>query len=122
MELDALFRALADPGRRTIVERLSRGPASVSELAKPLDMSLSAVVQHLQVLEDIGLISSRKNGRVRTCELEAQALEPVATWVSERKRLWESRLDRLGEYLNARAAATKTKTRAKAKPQRKKKP
>ena len=115
VELDSLFRALADPGRRTIVEHLSRGPASVSQLAEPLDMSLSAVVQHLQVLQDIGLVTSEKQGRVRTCELEVRALEPVETWIAERKRLWERRLDRLGEYLEAQTTAKKRPRRKKRK-------
>ena len=97
--VDRIFHALADPSRRAIVERLSRGPASVSELAQPLPMSLPAVVQHLQVLEDSGLVTSEKVGRVRTCNIEAAALRPVEEWISERRRAWERRLDRLGKYL-----------------------
>ena len=82
-----------------IVERLSRGPASVSELARPLPMSLSGVVQHLQVLETSGLVRSEKVGRVRTCRIEPAALRPVEEWISARRSSWERRLDRLGDYL-----------------------
>ncbi|MBP9145852.1 MAG: helix-turn-helix transcriptional regulator [Thermoanaerobaculia bacterium] len=97
--LDLVFQALADPTRRGIVERLTRGPASVSELAAPLAMSLPAVFQHLQVLEASGLVSSRKVGRVRTCQVEPQALRSAESWISERRTTWEKRLDRLGEFL-----------------------
>src|SRR5205085_782156 len=91
--------ALADPGRRLMVERLCSGPASVSQLAEPLKMSLSAVVQHLQVLEASGLVKSEKVGRVRTCKLEPKALRSAESWISERRTLWERRLDRLGAFL-----------------------
>lgn len=94
-----MYQALADPGRRLMVDRLSRGPASVSELAKPLDMSLSAVVQHLAILEDSGLVKSEKVGRVRTCRIEPKALKTAEQWIAERRNLWERRLDRLGQYL-----------------------
>jgi len=94
-----MFQALADPTRRSMVERLSQGPASVSELAKPLAMSLPAVVQHLHVLEASGLVRSEKVGRVRTCRIEPQALTSAESWIMERRREWEQRLDRLGEYL-----------------------
>jgi DNA-binding transcriptional ArsR family regulator len=97
--LDRLFQALADPTRRVIVERLSRGPASVSALAKPLAMSLPAVMQHLQVLEASGLVRSKKVGRVRTCRIESTALRTAEQWITERRTSWERRLDRLGEYL-----------------------
>ncbi len=97
--LDLMFQALADPSRRVMVERLSRGPASVSELAQPLEMSLSAVVQHLQVLETSGLVRSEKVGRVRTCRIEPRALQMAEQWISERRTSWERRLDRLGDYL-----------------------
>lgn len=99
--LDDLFHALADPSRRVIVERLSRGPASVSELAAPLTMSLPAVVQHLQVLESSGLIRSEKIGRVRTCHLELKSLDTADNWIRARRAEWEKRLDRLGDYLAA---------------------
>jgi DNA-binding transcriptional ArsR family regulator len=97
--LDLMFQALADPARRGMVERLSRGPASVSELARPLDMSLSAVVQHLQVLEASGLVRSEKVGRVRTCRIEPVALRAAEAWFAGRRAIWERRLDRLADYL-----------------------
>jgi DNA-binding transcriptional ArsR family regulator len=98
-QLDLMFQALADPGRRLMVERLSKGPASVSQLAEPLAMSLSAVVQHLQVLEASGLVRSEKVGRVRTCTIEPKALGLAEKWISDRRTLWERRLDRLGDFL-----------------------
>jgi DNA-binding transcriptional ArsR family regulator len=97
--LDLMFQALADPSRRMMVERLSRGPASVSELAQPFAMSLSAVVQHLAVLEASGLVRSEKIGRVRTCRIEPAALETAEQWLSDRRLGWERKLDRLGDYL-----------------------
>src|SRR5436305_2564365 len=97
--VDRVFQALADPSRRAIVERLSREPASVSELARPLPMSLPAVVQHLQVLETSGLVRSEKVGRVRICQIEPAALRPVEQWISARRSNWMHRLDRLGDYL-----------------------
>jgi DNA-binding transcriptional ArsR family regulator len=99
--LDEVFHALADPSRRVIVERLSRGPASVSELARPLPMSLPAVVQHLQVLESSGLVRSQKVGRVRTCHLDVTQLNTAENWIRARRAQWTSRLDRLGDYLDA---------------------
>ncbi len=103
MPLDLIFQALGDPTRRTMVERLSRGPASVSELAQPLDMTLSAVVQHLAILEASGLVRSEKAGRVRTCRIEAGALRSAEQWIVDRRRNWERRLDRLGTLLAAQA-------------------
>ena len=97
--LDLLFQALSDPSRRVMVERLSRGPASVSKLARPLAMSLPAVVQHLAVLESSGLVRSEKVGRVRTCRIEPVALETAEEWISDRRSTWEQRLDRLGDLL-----------------------
>lgn len=97
--LDRVFQALADPSRRGMVERLTRGPASVSELAAPFAMSLAGVVQHVQVLEASGLVRSQKVGRVRTCQIEPQALRTAEQWISERRTSWERRLDKLGEYL-----------------------
>lgn len=97
--VDPVFHALADPTRRVIVEHLSRGPASVSELAKPLDMTLSGVVQHLAVLEASGLVRSQKIGRVRTCRIEPAALQSAEKWITERRMSWERRLDRLADYL-----------------------
>lgn len=97
--LDLVFQALADPTRRDIVERLTRGPASVTELARPIDMSLPGVMQHLAVLEASGLVRSQKVGRVRTCTVEPSVLRGAERWISERRLLWERRLDRLGEVL-----------------------
>lgn len=97
--LDSLFQALADPTRRAIVQRLSRGPASMSVLAEPLQMSLPAVHQHLQVLEASGLVRSEKIGRVRTCRIDASALERAERWIAARRNTWEKCLDRLGEFL-----------------------
>jgi DNA-binding transcriptional ArsR family regulator len=96
-DIDRLLFALADPTRRSIVERLSRGPASVTTLAAPLPMSLPAVVQHLQVLERTGLVVSEKQGRVRTCRLDPARLETIDDWLSARRASWERALDRLGE-------------------------
>ncbi len=100
--IDRIFRALADPTRRQLIERLSAGPAAVSALAEPLDMSLAAVVQHVQVLQDAGLVRSEKVGRVRTCQLVPDALAPIQEWISARRTPWESRLDALGEVLAER--------------------
>ena len=99
--LDHAFAALADPARRAMLARLSRGPASVSELAKPFAMSLPAVVQHLQVLEASGLVRTEKMGRVRTCHIEPKALRTAEQWIAERRTMWEQRLDRLGAFLAA---------------------
>jgi DNA-binding transcriptional ArsR family regulator len=99
--LDLMFQALGDPTRRAMVERLCRGPATVSELARPLAMSLSAVVQHVRVLEASGLVRSHKQGRVRTCRLESAALQQAERWINERRIAMEHRLDCLGEYLAA---------------------
>ncbi len=100
-QLDLAFQALADPARRGMLERLSRGPASVSELAQPFDMSLSAIVQHLKVLEAGGLVRTQKVGRVRTCQIEPKALRMAEAWISERRTLWEQHFDRLEQYLAA---------------------
>jgi DNA-binding transcriptional ArsR family regulator len=105
--LDLAFQALSDPGRRAMVERLSLGPASVSDLAKPLPMSLSAVVQHLKVLEEAGLVRSEKVGRTRTCTLDTAALTQVEAWIAERRRFWSAQYDQLEAYL-ARTAPQET--------------
>lgn len=97
--LDLTFQALADPTRRAMVERLARGPCSVSALAQPFAMSLPAVYQHLQMLEASGLVASQKVGRVRTCRMEAAAMSLAETWLNRRRTDWETRLDRLGEHL-----------------------
>jgi DNA-binding transcriptional ArsR family regulator len=100
-DLDRLFHALADPARRAMVERLSRGPAPVSELARPLPMSLPSVMQHLGVLEAAGLVRSEKLGRVRTCAIEPGALSLAEQWINARRIEWDQRLDRLGDYLKS---------------------
>jgi DNA-binding transcriptional ArsR family regulator len=98
--LDLAFQALADPSRRAMVERLAQGPATVSELAKPLAMSLPGVMQHLAVLEASGLVTSEKIGRVRTCRIEPKAMSQAERWIAERRAQWERRLDRLGQFLD----------------------
>jgi DNA-binding transcriptional ArsR family regulator len=98
-DLDRVFQALADPGRRLMMERLTQGPASVSELGRPLDMSLAAVLQHVQLLEASGLISTQKVGRTRTCSVNPVVLRSAESWIAERRMLIERRLDRLGQYL-----------------------
>jgi DNA-binding transcriptional ArsR family regulator len=97
--LDTVFHALADPTRRAILERLSRSPASVSDLARPLSISFPAVMQHLAALEASGLVISKKTGRVRTCQIEPRMLSLTEQWISARRLEWERRLDRLGNYL-----------------------
>lgn len=97
--LDLMFQALADGTRRGMLERLGRGPASVSQLAEPFAMSLPAVVQHLKVLEEAGLVRTEKVGRVRTCTLDAGALSRAEQWLAERRAGWETRLDRLGALM-----------------------
>jgi len=97
--LDLAFQALADPTRRAMVERLVKGPASVSELKAPIPMSLPAVMQHLAVLETSGLIVSQKSGRVRTCRINPAALAEAERWIEGLRLEWERRLDRLGDYL-----------------------
>ena len=99
-DLDRMFHALSDPGRRAMLDRLVRGPASVKDLAEPLAMSLPAVLQHLQVLEVGGLLTSQKIGRVRTCSLRPDALRAAEAWLSDRRGIWESRFDRLGQFLS----------------------
>lgn len=98
-QIDHVFHALGDPTRRRLVEHLSRGPASASDLAKPLGITLAAVVQHLQILERSGVVSTQKVGRMRTCRIEPAGLKVAADWIAERSALWERRLDRLGDLL-----------------------
>ncbi len=100
-ELDRTFQALGDPTRRAIVERLAAGPATVSELAAPLPMSLPAVMLHLKVLQESGLVVSEKQGRVRTCRIDPVKLSQAERWVSERRQMWERKLDRLGAFLDS---------------------
>lgn len=97
--LDRVFSALADPTRRAVVQRLAKGPATVSELAQPFSMALPSFLQHLRVLEDCGLVRSRKQGRVRTCEVDPGSLATAERWFAEQRALWEGRLDRLEAYL-----------------------
>jgi DNA-binding transcriptional ArsR family regulator len=97
--LDRLFQALADPTRRAVVERLGRGPVATSELARPFAMALPSFLQHLEVLERAGLVSSTKKGRVRTYRLTPQPLEVAENWMTTQRRLWEGRLDRFDEYV-----------------------
>ena len=113
--LDLVFAALSDPSRRTMVERLSRGPLSVSDLAQPLEMSLPAVMQHLQVLETSGLVRSEKTGRVRMCRIEPKAFTAAEGWFTKRRASWERRFDRLEAFLaeedaEVAQAARSTKT------------
>ena len=100
-EISQLFHALADPTRCQIVERLSRGPLSVTALAAPFPMSMAAVLQHVRVLEASGIVRSEKVGRVRTCQLQPTTLRAAERWIGERRTTWEHRLDRLGEFLAA---------------------
>ena len=94
-----MFHALADPTRRSVLERLGGGPAPVSELARRYPMALPSFLQHLKVLEDCGLVRSRKRGRVRTCQLAPKALEPAEHWMATQHALWGRRLDQLDNYL-----------------------
>ncbi|MBL8688449.1 MAG: winged helix-turn-helix transcriptional regulator [Rhodospirillaceae bacterium] len=96
--IDGIFKALADPTRRQVIARLSRSPASVSELAEPFEMALPSFVEHLKVLEGCGLVSSRKAGRVRTYRIESKRLRLAEDWLSQQRSLWEERLDRLDAY------------------------
>jgi DNA-binding transcriptional ArsR family regulator len=97
--LNRTFQALSDPVRRGMLARLSRGQASVSQLAEPFSISLPAVLQHLKALEESGLVKSEKSGRVRTVRLESQALSDAETWIVERRTEWEAQLDRFQDYL-----------------------
>lgn len=99
-DLNLMFQALADPTRRAMVDRMTRGPASVSDLARPFAMTLAAVMQHLKVLEESGLVRTQKEGRVRTCRIDPAALRAAEDWIAERRTTWESRLDRLGALLD----------------------
>ena len=98
-DLDLLFQALADPTRRAMLERLARGPAPVSELARPTGLRLPTVMRHLSVLEQAGLVSTAKDGRVRSCAIVPQALAPMRAWLDEQRAVWAARLDRLEDYV-----------------------
>jgi DNA-binding transcriptional ArsR family regulator len=120
--IDVVFHALSDANRRAMIDRLLDGPVSVSELARPLAISLPAVVQHLHVLEASGVVRSHKVGRVRTCEIEPLALSTAERWISERRTTWAARLDRLGEFLagdtdESGPSAKSKKTRSKGRSQ-----
>jgi DNA-binding transcriptional ArsR family regulator len=104
--IDQVFHAFGDPTRRKLIEQLSHGPASASDLAKPLGITLAAVVQHLQVLERSGVVRTQKVGRVRTCRIDPTGLNVAAEWIAERRSLWERRLDRLGDMLAEEAPPT----------------
>jgi len=118
-ELDRAFHALSDATRRALLERLTRGPATVSELAKPFDSTLAAIVQHVQVLEGSGLITTEKIGRTRTCRIASGAVARIERWLTERRELWEARFDRLGTLLEdppgPKATATSTKKNRRSK-------
>ena len=101
--LDRVFRALADPTRRAVLRRLGGGEAAVSELARPFPMAMPSFLQHLEVLEDSGLVRSEKSGRVRTCRLVPGALRAAEVWMADQRRLWERRLDQLDAYLKTLA-------------------
>src|SRR6202140_1205791 len=108
-----VFHALSEANRRAMIDRLFDGPASVSELARPLSISLPAVVQHLHVLEASGVVRSHKVGRVRICEIEPLALSTAERWISERRAMWEARLDRLGGFLAGDADESGPPTQSK---------
>jgi DNA-binding transcriptional ArsR family regulator len=119
--IDVVFHALSDANRRAMIDRLLDGPASVSELGRPLGISLPAVVQHLHVLEAGGVVRSHKMGRVRTCEIEPRALSTAERWISERRATWEKRLDRLGGFLAEETDESGPSTQSK-KPRSKRRP
>lgn len=99
LELSRLFHALADPTRRSILTQLAERPARVTELAEPTGLSLPTVMRHLSVLEEAGLIVTAKDGRIRTCALVPEAMEPMRTWIDEQRTIWEARLDRLDAFV-----------------------
>src|SRR5882762_7937505 len=99
LQLDGIFRALADPTRRAVVHRLGAGPASVQDLAAPFDMALPSFLKHISVLEDSGLIASKKTGRVRTCRVNLKRLVIAESWIREQRELWEDRTDRLADFV-----------------------
>jgi DNA-binding transcriptional ArsR family regulator len=97
--LDLLFHALSDPTRRMMLNRLARGPAAVTELADPTGLRLPTVLRHLSVLQTAGLVATQKDGRVRSCAFQPQAMAPMQDWLEGQRRLWEGRLDRLDDYV-----------------------
>jgi DNA-binding transcriptional ArsR family regulator len=106
LSLDAAFHALADPTRRAVVNRLTKGPAPVKELAEPFAMGLPSFMKHLRVLEADGLIRSRKVGRVRTCWVNTERLEAAESWLSEQRALWQARTDRLADYVETQMSGS----------------
>ena len=112
-QLDRIFHALSDPTRRAVIDRLTRGPASVSELAAPFESTLAAIVQHVQVLEASGLVATQKVGRTRTCRISTEAVARAERWLSERRELWEGRFDRLGAIVESDGQAAPKTRRAK---------
>ena len=99
IDIDRLFHALGDPTRRAILDKLSEAPTSVSRLAEPLSITLTAVAQHLQLLEEVRLVHTEKLGRVRTCRIETAGFRALEQWIRDHRTVWERRLDRLGEFL-----------------------
>jgi len=97
--LNGIFQALADPTRRAVLGRLGKGPASISELAKPFDMALPSFMKHIRLLEGSGLIRTRKEGRVRTCAIEKKPFAVVEAWLSTQRAIWEGRTDRLEQFV-----------------------
>jgi len=112
-QLDRIFHALSDPTRRAVLDRLTQGPASVSELAAPFGTTLAAIVQHIQVLEASGLIFTEKIGRTRTCCVSPDAIASAERWLSERRKLWEARLDRMEAYVLKLQATEKKRAKRK---------
>jgi DNA-binding transcriptional ArsR family regulator len=99
IDINRVFHALGDPTRRAILDRLTAGPVSVSKLAEPLGITVTAVAQHLQVLEESGLAQTEKTGRVRTCRIEPSGFDAIERWIADHRTQWEKRLDRLGQFL-----------------------
>jgi DNA-binding transcriptional ArsR family regulator len=99
IDIDRLFHALGDPTRRAILDRLGEAPMSVSRLAEPLAITLTAVAQHLQLLEEVRLVHTEKLGRVRTCRIETAGFRALEQWIRDHRTVWERRMDRLGEFL-----------------------
>ena len=100
-QLDDIFQALADPTRRAVLARLGNGPASISDLAKPFDMALPSFMKHIRLLEDSGCIQTRKEGRVRTCGIDRKSFAAAEGWLSAQRSLWDSRTDRLEQFVTA---------------------
>ncbi|MBK8398175.1 MAG: helix-turn-helix transcriptional regulator [Leptospiraceae bacterium] len=109
-QLSLTFGALADPTRRAMLARLSKGEASVTELAEPFDMSMPAITKHLKVLEKAGLITRGKEAQWRPCQLKAEPLEEANNWIDQYRKFWEDRFDRLDEYLKELQANDKKET------------